>query len=125
MTRALSIALTLAALTPSPQQPPQRDATSVAPTMGGASIAGKVVDDQAQPAAVRRAIVTVAGPGLVPSHSAITDDEGRFAIDRLPGGRFTITVSRASFVTSMYGAKRPGRPGTALVVSDGQRLSDV
>lgn len=104
---------------------PTRDAATVAPTTGTASIAGTVVDDQERAAPVRRAIVTVAGPGLVPSRSAITDDDGRFTIERLPAGRFTITVSRASFITSTYGAKRPGRPGTPVVVAAGQRVTDL
>ena len=79
---------------------------------GTASIAGTVVNDEERAVPVRRAIVTIAGPGLVPSRSAITDDDGRFAIERLPAGRFTVSVSRAAFVTSIYGAKRPGKPGT-------------
>jgi hypothetical protein len=74
---------------------------------------------------VRRAVVTVVGPGLVPSRSAITDDDGRFAIERLPAGRFTISVSRASFITSIYGAKRPGKPGTPVVVAAGQRVTGL
>jgi hypothetical protein len=92
---------------------------------GTASIAGTVVDDEQRPVAVRRAVVTVAGPGLVPSRSAITDDEGRFTVERLPAGRFTITVSRASFITSVHGAKRPGKPGTPVVVDAGQRITGL
>lgn len=94
-------------------------------TTGTASIAGTVVDDEERAVSVRRAVVTVAGPGLVSSRSAITDDEGRFTIGQLPAGRFTITVSRASFVTSAYGAKRPGKPGTAVIVDAGQRVTNL
>lgn len=101
-------------------------AAQVAPrTTGTASIAGTVVNDEERAVPVRRAIVTVAGPALVPSRSAITDDNGRFSIERLPAGRFTITVSRASFVTSVHGAKRPGRPGTPVVVAAGQHVTGL
>jgi hypothetical protein len=121
-----ALTLSLAPLTATPQQAvPSRDATSVTPTAGTASIAGTVVDDEDRPVPVRRAVVTVAGTGLTPNRSAITDDDGRFTIERLPPGRFTITVSRASFITSTYGAKRPGKPGTPVVVAAGQRVTDV
>jgi hypothetical protein len=119
--------LTLLAILPVAQtsiQVPSRDVT-VTPTTGTASITGVVVDDQPAPVAVRRAIVTLTGPGLVPSRSVVTDDDGRFLVERLPAGRFTLTVSRASFVTSLYGAKRPGRPGTAISVGAGERVTGI
>ena len=118
--------LLLAPLTPIAQQTvPTREAPTVTPTTGTASIAGTVVDDEERAVPVRRAVVTIAGPGLVPGRSAITDDDGRFAIERLPAGRFIISVSRASFITSIYGAKRPGKPGTPVVVATGQRVTDL
>lgn len=95
------------------------------PTTGSASIAGLVVNDEERAVPVRRAIVTVSGAGLVPSRSAITDDDGRFVVERLPAGRFTISVSRASFITSIYGAKRPGKPGTPIAVTAGQRVTGL
>jgi hypothetical protein len=104
---------------------PQTQTPAPAPTTGTASIAGTVVNDEERAVPVRRAVVTVAGSGLVPSRSAITDDDGRFLIERLPAGRFTIRVSRASFITSIYGAKRPGKPGTPVVVAAGQRVADL
>jgi hypothetical protein len=107
-----------------PQGGPPRD-TDVPPTTGTASLAGVVVNDETPPRPVRRAIVTAAGPALRPSRGAITDDEGRFAVTGLPAGRVTITVARASFITSMYGAKRPGRPGTPVAIADGQRVADL
>lgn len=110
--------LSLAPQTPMQAPPPT-------PTTGTASIAGTVVNDEERATPVRRAVVTVAGPGLVPSRSAITDDDGRFVIERLPAGRFTISVSRASFITSIYGAKRPGKPGTPVVVAAGQRIAGL
>jgi hypothetical protein len=112
-------------LTAAQQTVPARDAPKVSPTTGTASVSGAVVDDQERAVPVRRAIVTIAGPGLVPSRSAITDDDGRFLIERLPAGRFTISVSRASFITSVYGAKRPGKPGTPIAVADGQRVTGL
>lgn len=89
---------------------------------GTATITGIVVDDAADPKPVRRVVVSLSGADLKPSRGAITDDDGKFTIANLPAGRFTLTAARAAFVTSMYGAKRPGRPGTAIAVGDGQHV---
>jgi len=99
--------------------------TLVQPTIGNASISGRVVNDEAEAKPVRRAIVTLTGPDLRPSRGAITDDDGRFTIANLPAGRVTLTVSRASFITSIYGAKRPGRPGTPIAIANGQKVEDL
>jgi hypothetical protein len=101
-----------------------RDA-GLEPTIGTASISGVVVTDEAQPRPVRRAVVTLTGSELRPKRGAITDDDGRFVIGGLPAGRFTLTAARAGFVTSAYGAKRPARPGTPVVVPDGGSVADM
>ena len=106
------------------QQTTARDAPFV-PTTGTSSISGVVVNDETPPQPVRRAIVTLTGPGLRPSRGAVTDDEGRFTIANLPAGGFTLTVSRAAYVTSIYGAKRPGRPGTPITVATGADVTDL
>jgi hypothetical protein len=106
------------------QQGSPRD-VEVKPTVGNAQISGVVITDETEPHPVRRAIVTLSGAGLRPNRGAITDDDGRFALEQLPAGVFTLTVSRASFITSVYGAKRPGRPGTAIAVGDGQKVEGL
>ena len=103
---------------------PARD-VDAQPTVGAASIAGVVVNDEDKPQPVRRAIVTLAGDGLRPNRGAVTDDEGRFRIDRLPAGTFALTVTKPSYITSAYGAKRPGRPGTAISLTDGATITDL
>ena len=99
--------------------------TAAQPTIGTASIAGVVVTDETPPQPVRRAIVTLTGDDLRPSRGAITDDDGRFTLSGLPAGRFILTAMRASFVTSLYGAKRAGRPGTPISLTDGQTQNVV
>ena len=119
----VALALSSTAIAGSAQQP-VRDAP-ITPTVGTASISGVVVNDEETPQPVRRALVTLTGPELRPSRGAITDDDGRFAVANLPAGRFTLTVTRAAFVTSVYGAKRPGRPGTPIVVADGGKVANI
>ena len=106
------------------QAPLQRDAES-RPTVGTGSISGVVVTDETPPQPVRRAVVTLTGAELRPSRGAISDDEGRFTIRDLPAGRFVLTAMRPSFITSAYGAKRPGRPGTPVLLTAGQTQNVV
>src|SRR5262245_30119040 len=61
---------------------------------------------------VRRAQVTLSGQELRGNRTALTDDQGRFAFQVLPSGRFMLTASKPGHVNVSYGAKRPGRPGT-------------
>lgn len=124
--RAMIVLLLLALATaPAAQQLPGRDGESFTPTIGTASLSGVVVNDEMRPQPVRRAIVTLAGSGLRPSRGTVTDDDGRFTFRNLPGGRLTLTVTRATYITSVYGAKRPGRPGTAIVVADGADVTGL
>ncbi len=90
-----------------------------------ASLAGVVLTDEDPARPVSRAVVTLTGAELRAARGAITDDNGRFAIEGLPGGRFTLKVEKPGFVASMYGAKRPARPGTALVLGDAERIADL
>ena len=103
---------------------PVRDADR-APTIGAASVSGHVVTDEPGARPVRRAVVSLRGDGLRPNRGAITDDDGGFRIGNLPAGRFTLTVSRPSFITSAYGASRLGRPGTSLVVREGEAVTGL
>lgn len=101
-----------------------RDNSAEAPA-GASAISGVVVTDETPPRVVRRAIVTLAlpggGRGSAPS-AAVTDDEGKFAFEALPAGRYTLTASKPSYVNGAYGATRPARPGTPIQLAAGQQL---
>lgn len=121
---ALILSMWLVTAVQAAPQVPARDA-GTAPVFGTASVSGVVVNDADPAVPVRRAIVTLTGGGLRPSRGAITDDQGRFVIGGLPAGRFTLTVSRSGFVSSVHGAKRAGRAGTPLVVADNARVENL
>jgi hypothetical protein len=101
-----------------------RDPTAP-PVVGTAAISGVIEDDRQPAEPVRRAVVTLTGAGLHPNRGAIADDEGRFLLRGLPAGRFTLTAERGGYVTTSYGARRPARPGTAIIVADGQQLANL
>ena len=97
-----------------------RDQTTPS-VVGTGTISGAVVLEGTG-TGVRRARVTLSGTELRGGRSAITDDQGRFTFTALPAGRFTMTAAKAGFVDIAYGAKRSGRPGTPIQLSDGQKI---
>jgi hypothetical protein len=100
-----------------------RDLAPLSPTGSGA-IGGVVTSDASDRPPVRRALVTLSGGGA--SGRTVTDDAGRFVFDRLPAGRYTVTVAKAAFVTTYYGSPRVGRgPGTPIPLADGQRVTTL
>ncbi|MFL6257894.1 MAG: TonB-dependent receptor domain-containing protein [Pyrinomonadaceae bacterium] len=66
---------------------------AVAQTTTTGSIEGTVVDVNG--AAIPGITVSVAGPNLIRSQTATTNDEGYFNIPQIPPGRYTITVEAA------------------------------
>jgi hypothetical protein len=87
---------------------------------GTGSIAGRIVGDETPPRGIRRAIVTLGGDALG-GRSAITDDDGRFLFANLPAGNFSVSATKAAYLPASYGATRPGRPGTPVVLTEGGR----
>ena len=89
--------------------------------VGTAEIAGTVMmAGSTQPA--RRTRVNLSGAELRGSRSATTDDTGRFAFTALPAGRYNLTASRPGYITVSFGQHQPGRPGTQIQLSEGQKF---
>lgn len=98
---------------------PPRD-TQPAPT-GTGRIRGRVVSAESG-AVLRRAQVRLALQDVRNAKTATTDTEGRFEFTELPAGRFTLTVSKAGYLTLQYGQRRPLEPGKPIELSRGQVL---
>ena len=93
-----------------------------APQPARGAISGVVLSTDEQPRPVRRATVTLSG-GVIPSNlSVLTDDAGRFQFVDLPAGRYSVSVTKAAYLSMMYGATRAGRPGTPIELGSDQRL---
>jgi hypothetical protein len=62
------------------------------------------------------------GQTLGLTRSVVTDEAGRFTIDALPAGQFTLSAVRDQYLSMAYGATKSGRQGTAIRLADGQRF---
>ena len=109
-------------------QQPARDTSArtpdTTPVVTG-RITGRVVAaDSGKP--IKRARVLINAAELQGgSRGALTDDAGVFDFTELPGGRYTVNVSKSGFVSLSYGQRRPLQAGTPLQLADGQQLRGV
>jgi hypothetical protein len=110
-------ALTLA------QQP--RDGQRPTVRVGTAVVSGAVLSTDTPVRPIRRALVTLDHPDLPFDLTAVTDDEGRFAIERVPAGRYTARAAKEAYLTTTHGAVRPGRPGRHIAIGVGERREIV
>jgi hypothetical protein len=100
----------------------QRDQLRVAGEAAGV-VTGRIVADDKNASPVRRAVVTMRGTAAR-DRIAVADDDGRFAFTGLPLGNYIITVTKAAYVETAYGATATGGAGTPIAVS-GDKPVDV
>jgi len=87
---------------------------------GTSAIRGRVMSDTGAP--VRRAQVRASFSGRPGGRSVSTDLDGRFELRDLPAGQWTLSASKAGFVTQRYGQRRPLETVPPIQLAEGQRL---
>jgi len=106
------------------QTPPVRDVRL--PATGTAAVSGVVVTDEQEPRPIRRARVTARATQELPNGlTVVTDDRGAFSLTGLPAARYTLMFEKDGYPGLAYGAKRPGRAGTSLVLAEGQQITGL
>lgn len=53
--------------------------------------------------------------------TTLTDDAGRFMFESLPPARYSLAATKPGYLDVRYGATKPGRPGTPIVLSDNEK----
>jgi Carboxypeptidase regulatory-like domain len=103
-----------------------RDAQARPPAASTGVISGTVSEsDTGRP--LRRVRISLEDDRAAPKAYAVTDEQGRFALVRLPSGSYILKASRTGFLEVIYGQRKPGsgRAGTPIQLADGQRLEKV
>ncbi len=98
-------------------------AANGAPEWNG-RVAGRVVSGPAA-APVAGVVVTLARTLDATVLTAMTGDEGTFAIAGIEPGRYTLTARKTGYVSAEFGEKRPGGPGTTLSITADQSIADL
>ena len=89
-----------------------------------ATLRGHVLGaDTGQP--LRKAQVRITAPELRENRLATTDDNGRYEFKNVKAGRYTVSVSKGSYIRMQYGQTRPTAPGTPLDIKDGQTVERI
>jgi protocatechuate 3,4-dioxygenase beta subunit len=91
---------------------------------GTATLRGRVVGGESG-GPLRRALVHLQGQEVREGKMTTTDEQGRWELKDLPAGRFTLTATKAGYVTLQYGQRRPFEQGRPLDIQDNQTLNNV
>jgi protocatechuate 3,4-dioxygenase beta subunit len=94
------------------------------PPKGTAVIRGQVIA-AGTGTPIRRAQVRAMSPEARGNGVTSTDAEGRFEIKELPAGRYTVSAAKSGFVTTYFGSRRAGDPGTPIEIVDGMAADKV
>ena len=103
---------------------PARDTSALDLTTALAALSGRVLKNDTG-AAVKRAIVSLAGQGTRNRQTVQTDDNGRYQFSDLPAGRYTVTASKAGFISLAYGQKHPRQPALPIQLDTGRQFRNV
>ena len=107
-----------------PRTPPRAGRPGEDPQKGTAVMRGSVVAaDTGAP--LRRAMIRAMSSDGRGGGMTTTDVDGRFEIKELPAGRYSLTATKAGYVTTQYGQRRPDQQGTMLEILDGQLVDKI
>jgi len=107
-----------------PRTPPRAARPGEDPNKGTAIMRGYVVAaDSGAP--LRRALVRVSSSDGRSGGMTTTDADGRFEVKELLAGRYSVSVTKAGYVTMQYGQRRPEQQGTMLDILDGQLVEKI
>jgi beta-lactamase regulating signal transducer with metallopeptidase domain/protocatechuate 3,4-dioxygenase beta subunit len=91
-------------------------------------VEGTVLGPSGEPvrkAAVRLQMRNLPAAERSRSFSETTDDSGKFVIDDLPPGIFTLSATKAGFLPGSFGARSPAGQGATITLTEGAVLQNL
>jgi hypothetical protein len=98
----------------------QRDSIITKPAT--ATIRGRVTSAAGRP--LHRVRITLNG-GVANPPATVTDTLGQFELLDVPPGSYSITATRAGYLTLQYGQRRPREAGRPLTVKPGETIGGI
>ena len=121
----VAVALTLATTSGAQTRDTRSSAPAAPAPTGTGSISGNVTSGDATSRPLRMANVVLIGAATGVLKVTSTDRDGKFAFASLPADRYTVGASKLPYLGAVAGARRPARPGTPIVLADGQKVADA
>jgi hypothetical protein len=118
----LSLAWARPAPAQAPASQPARDRAVV--QSGTAVIKGRVTE-AASDQPVRRVRVHATSTALRDGRTAYSDADGRYELNALPAGHYTVTAFKPTYVNAAYGQSRPLELGSSIDIRDGQTRDHI
>jgi hypothetical protein len=118
----LAVAATAAALGAGQSRDPSGAAPQGLAGSGTAILSGSVHTATMPPEPVRHAIVRLTHVAGGSARLVGTDADGRFVFTALPAGSYQLSAMKVGYVPAVFGARRPGRAGVPVALTEGQRV---
>lgn len=107
-----------------PVQTPPRDLATAQAPAGSGRLSGRVVTGPSN-LPVFRAVVQLGTGNLQTARWTLTDAEGRWMFEDVPGGSYTLTASRDGFVSMGYGQRGAYGTPAPVVLADKTTLGSL
>ena len=104
---------------------PQARDQAPAARAGTAGLSGSIMSDEQTPQPIRRARVMLTSAEGGMALTTYTNDAGHFSFEKLPAGRYSLSASKAPYLTMSYGAKRSDVQGTTITLANAAHMTDI
>jgi hypothetical protein len=119
------VGMTARALDQDPRQAPQRASPMHGTERGAASVSGRVIAaDSGRPVARARVVLSSATGGAR-SSTVRTDASGRFEIEGLTAGVYSISASKEGYVRTSVGTRAWTSDDASVTIAEGQRVEQL